>query len=55
MAEHYTVDVCSDGEQARTAASEIDYDLIILDLNLPNAKAVTTFDEITRDTIALKQ
>jgi DNA-binding response OmpR family regulator len=34
-AEHYTVDVCSDGEQARTAASEVDYDLIILDLNLP--------------------
>jgi len=34
-AEHYTVDVCSDGEQAQTAAYDIDYDLIILDLNLP--------------------
>jgi DNA-binding response OmpR family regulator len=34
-AEHYAVDVAPDGEEARLAVSESDYDLIILDLNLP--------------------
>jgi len=34
-AEHYAVDVASDGEQARSLALESAYDLIILDLNLP--------------------
>jgi len=36
-AEHYAVDVSADGEQARALASELDYDLIILDLNLTSA------------------
>ncbi len=45
-AEHYTVDVCSDGEQARTAASEIDYDLIILDLNLPKLDGVAVLRQL---------
>lgn len=33
--EHYAVDVVEDGEQARAMGSEFDYDLVILDLNLP--------------------
>ncbi len=35
LAEHYTVDVAEDGEQARAMGSETDYDLVVLDLNLP--------------------
>jgi two-component system chemotaxis response regulator CheB len=38
--EHYTVDVLSDGEQARSAAVENDYDVVILDLNLPKLDGV---------------
>jgi DNA-binding response OmpR family regulator len=34
-AEHYAVDIAPDGEEARYAACESDYDLLILDLNLP--------------------
>ncbi len=33
--ESYAVDVCSDGVQGRDMASEVDYDLILLDLLLP--------------------
>lgn len=33
--EHYSVHVFKDGEQARAAATESEYDLMILDLNLP--------------------
>ncbi len=39
--EHYAVDVFSDGEQARTAAIELDYDVVILDLNLPKLDGIT--------------
>jgi DNA-binding response OmpR family regulator len=39
-AEHYAVDVFPDGEQARTAAGENDYDIVILDLNLPKLDGV---------------
>ncbi|HTZ95481.1 MAG TPA: response regulator transcription factor [Terriglobales bacterium] len=38
--EHYAVDVASDGEQARGMATELDYDLVILDLNLPRLDGV---------------
>ena len=34
-AEHNAGDVSADGEQARALASELDYDLIVLDLNHP--------------------
>lgn len=33
--EHYAVDVSTDGEQARAMAGELDFDLVVLDLNLP--------------------
>ena len=40
-AEHYSVDVSPDGEQARTAATQFEYDLVILDLNLPKLDGVS--------------
>ena len=38
--EHYSVDIVLDGEQARTAAADCDYDVVILDLNLPKLDGV---------------
>lgn len=38
--ERYVVDVFPDGEQASAAASQSDYDLVILDLNLPKLDGV---------------
>jgi two-component system, OmpR family, copper resistance phosphate regulon response regulator CusR len=40
-AENYSVDVVADGEQARAAATEIEYDLVILDLNLPKVDGIS--------------
>lgn len=40
-AEHYAVDVTTDGEQARAMAGEMDYDLLMLDLNLPRVDGIT--------------
>jgi DNA-binding response OmpR family regulator len=39
--EHYAVDVVGDGEQARAMGSEFEYDLVILDLNLPKLDGVS--------------
>src|SRR5258708_243107 len=39
--EHYSVDVFSDGDLARAAATESDYDVVILDLNLPKLDGVS--------------
>jgi len=39
--EHYSVDVFSDGELARAAATESEYDVVILDLNLPKLDGVS--------------
>jgi two-component system copper resistance phosphate regulon response regulator CusR len=39
--EHYTVDIVVDVEQARSAATETDYDIVILDLNLPKLDGVS--------------
>lgn len=39
-AENYVADVFQDGESARTAASESEYDVVILDLNLPRVDGV---------------
>jgi DNA-binding response OmpR family regulator len=39
--EHYAVDVVEDGEQARAMGIEFDYDLVILDLNLPKLDGVS--------------
>lgn len=40
-AEHYAVDIACDGEQARQMAVESDYDLLILDLNLPKLDGIS--------------
>jgi DNA-binding response OmpR family regulator len=40
-AEHYAVDIAPDGEEARWMASEADYDLTLLDLNLPRLDGVS--------------
>jgi DNA-binding response OmpR family regulator len=45
-AEHYSVDVFADGEQARAAANEHNYDLIILDLNLPTLDGVSVLRQL---------
>src|SRR2546430_1401387 len=39
--EHYSVDVLPDGEQARNAAIEFEYDVVVLDLNLPKLDGVS--------------
>lgn len=39
--EHYVVDVCADGEQARATATQLDYDVVVLDLNLPKLDGVS--------------
>ncbi len=39
-AEHYAVDISGDGEQVRAMAGEFDYDLLMLDLNLPRLDGV---------------
>jgi two-component system copper resistance phosphate regulon response regulator CusR len=45
-AEHYAVDVSCDGEQARALATELDYDLIVLDLTLPRLDGVTILKQV---------
>jgi DNA-binding response OmpR family regulator len=45
-AEHYVVDTSADGEQARAMAIEFDYDLLILDLNLPRLDGVSVLREV---------
>jgi two-component system copper resistance phosphate regulon response regulator CusR len=40
-AEHYAVDVSVDGERVRALASEFNYDLLVLDLNLPRLDGVS--------------
>lgn len=45
-AEHYAVDVSSDGEQARALATEFDYDLIVLDLTLPRLDGITILKQV---------
>jgi DNA-binding response OmpR family regulator len=39
--ERYTVDVAQDGEQGAAMASDLDYDLLVLDLNLPKLDGIS--------------
>jgi len=45
-AEHYAVDVSHDGEQARAMAGELDYDLVMMDLNLPRMDGVSILRQL---------
>jgi two-component system copper resistance phosphate regulon response regulator CusR len=45
-AESYAVDVSADGEQARALATELEYDLIVLDLNLPRLDGVSILRDV---------
>src|SRR5258708_18223415 len=45
-AEHYAVDVTTDGEKARAMAGEMDYDLLMLDLILPRVDGITILRHI---------
>jgi two-component system, OmpR family, copper resistance phosphate regulon response regulator CusR len=40
-AEHHAVDTANDGEQGRAMALELDYDLVVLDLNLPGVDGLS--------------
>ncbi len=44
--EHYRVDVSTDGEQARAAALDSEYDVVILDLNLPRLDGVSILRQL---------
>jgi DNA-binding response OmpR family regulator len=39
--EHYAVDVALDGEQGALMAADLDYDLLVLDLNLPKLDGIS--------------
>ncbi|HET8667534.1 MAG TPA: response regulator transcription factor, partial [Terriglobales bacterium] len=45
-AEHYAVDVAGDGEQAHVLARECNYDLLVLDLNLPKLDGLTLLKDL---------
>ena len=45
-AETHTVDVVADGEQARNAAIEAEYDVVILDLSLPKLDGVSVLRQL---------
>ena len=45
-AEHYAVDIASDGEDARWLACESDFDLMILDLNLPKLDGIAVLQAV---------
>jgi DNA-binding response OmpR family regulator/outer membrane protein OmpA-like peptidoglycan-associated protein len=45
-AEHHAVDVSRDGEQARALILGFDYDLVLLDLNLPRLDAVSILKSV---------
>ena len=45
-AEHYAVDVAGDGEEARHMALESEYDLMILDLNLPKLDGISVLNSV---------
>jgi heavy metal response regulator len=45
-AEHHAVDTANDGEQGRAMALEFDYDLVVLDLNLPGADGLSILKSV---------
>lgn len=47
--EHYAVDVALDGEQGALMASQLDYDLLVLDLNLPKLDGISVLRSVRPD------
>jgi len=47
--EHYAVDVAKDGDEAQYMAVEFDYDLIILDLNLPRVDGLKVLKNLRKE------
>jgi DNA-binding response OmpR family regulator len=45
-AEHHAVDTAHDGELGRTMALEFDYDLVVLDLNLPGVDGLSILKSV---------
>ena len=45
-AEHHAVDTAHDGEQGRAMALEFDYDLVVLDLNLPGVDGLSILKSV---------
>jgi DNA-binding response OmpR family regulator len=45
-AEHYVVDVALDGEQGALMASDLDYDILVLDLNLPKLDGIAVLRRV---------
>ena len=45
-AEHHAVDTAQDGEQGRSMAIGIDYDLVVLDLNLPTLDGISVLKSL---------
>jgi two-component system, OmpR family, copper resistance phosphate regulon response regulator CusR len=45
-AEHHAVDTANDGEQGRAMALEFDYDLVVLDLNLPGVDGLSILKSV---------
>lgn len=45
-AEHHTADLAHDGNEGRSMAMEIDYDLVVLDLNLPRVDGITVLKDL---------
>jgi DNA-binding response OmpR family regulator len=45
-AENYAIDVANDGERARAMATELDYDLMTLDLGLPRLDGVSVLRSV---------
>jgi len=45
-AEYHAVDVANDGEQGRAMALEFDYDLVVLDLNLPGMDGLSILKSV---------
>jgi DNA-binding response OmpR family regulator len=45
-AEHHAVDVANEGNQGRSMAMELDYDLVVLDLNLPGVDGLSVLKSL---------
>lgn len=45
-AEHHAVDVANEGNQGRAMAMEFDYDLVVLDLNLPGVDGLSVLKSL---------